>query len=473
VTTGDYDFVVVGAPDANGGSGRVFIYQKAYTSDSFASPVEILPPVSGSRFGASVAIRWGGLAVGAPNAAPLGQVYTFTQAQDSNGFPIETSAFVLDEGIPRPFYNDSSFGQQVSLSFGTDRPLVACGSAHCETFYEVAEGQNRFYWNQIGPSYPGARAFQSETPALAIRGNDNTIKIYQGDLNTGLRSYHFTPDANLGPPFSGAVFGPQVAGSYDYFLGTVANGGGTSLYAYAPPSAPVTFDWSLLPGNPILALPESKVGTTIVNNTDTWLMSNTNPGGTAAQTGTVYKVQVSRAGSFYSYGDDSWGATPLATGGKTFGAGLALTPSFLLIGDPANRSVVAVGNDQQLVSRTVTSDGTHQVQITLTTLATAPLATVHEDPTCSNITGNLLRSRTGPCVSVNPNAEIVGLAKVCFPNNTGDTKHATIVRCTPPASSTTPSCPSGDFLYGGKCCSDLENIVSGTDPLCGYTAEDV
>ena len=459
-STGYFDYVVVGAP----GAARAFVYKKALTSDAFSAPIELFPQHGTTAgFGASVAIRWGTIAVGA-----LGAVHTFSQTRDAMGSPIESSSFDADPVPPVPFYNDSNFGAVVSLDSAFDGLLLACGNAHCETFY-TSYGSLSTFWHFIGVSRPGDHGTTTIYPvALATQGQDSgtrKIRIYNEASGTPqFRTYNINPDAVFSPP--SADFTGAVSGAFDHFLATTsANGTGTKLYAYTSPMPPLPTAWTQLAG-PIDVLSVDFVGKTMVTLADTWLLSNTDLFDTSNRPGSVYTVKLNRNGTYSKFSDDSWQVTPLASGNAKFGSGLAINPSFYLIGDPGNNRAQAVGNDQILTRDKYPSDGTHSASISITMVDGSPAPTVHEDPTCAGIPGNVFRLKTSPCLSVTLSAPMIGAATVCFANP-GRTIGAA-VRCETRPSGTACSLP--DFPQGGKCCTPLETLgVPGSDPLCANT----
>jgi hypothetical protein len=463
INSGQFDYVVVGAPDA----GRAFVYKKANASSVFDSPVELLPSLGG-RFGASVAIRWGMIAVGAPG---VGRVVTFSQPLDSHAFPDESQNFVADRGPPSAQFTDASWGTVVAMSFGMDDPLLACGLSHCETFYEarpfgdLADVQ----WNPVGPSYQIDNGAESEIRALAGHGVDNTIKVYNGDPSTGYRSYSFSPSAVLSLPTGITSFSRGIGGSYDYFLVSgVPAPPGTGSPLYAVFGSP-TSGWSISSSPVISSVFDNLVGTTVTNNTDTWLLSNTNAAGsTGASSGAVYRVKVNRANTFYDYSDDGWSAERLATGGNKLGAGLAMTPDFVTIGDPSIPQVFALANDQTLYRAMYSSQPTGAASVSMTVVYNSPAPTITEDPTCAAVPGSIFQGvgSGAPCIHVTPNAAMVGPAQVCFPNPSGSAKWR-IVRCTAPLPG--PSCAGpDDNLFEGKCCTQLFP-TGGPNPLCSDT----
>jgi hypothetical protein len=461
LTSGTFDYVVVGAPDANRGAGRAFVYKKAYADPAFAAPVELFGTTPG-RFGASVSIRWGAIAVGAPGA---GRVFTFSQARDSMGFPNEAQPFVLDAGQPIPQRTDSNFGAVVNMSFGIDRPLLACASSHCETFYQVWSGGDlpTFGWNQIGSAYPIDSGYASEIRTLAGHGVDDTVELFNNDGSNNF--FDFTPDTVINRPGDVASFTKGIAGGYDTFLVGAAPSVGASsrIYMITPQNTTPPLTWSMR-ASPVANMPERFVGATMAENSDVWLLSNAGTG----ESGVIYRLTVNRSGTFYDYADDTWSATLLAMGGQRLGSGLGITPDFFVVGDPDMRQVSAIGNDQQLVQNAYQSDGTHAVTIVVTVVQGSAPPTIHEDPTCGAVPGSIFQApgTTGPCVHVTPSSMIVGGAEVCYPNPSRSTETA-IVRCTAPLANGT--CMAPDRLFHGQCCSRLQTVGTSLDPVCALT----
>jgi hypothetical protein len=463
LNSGNYEYVVVGAPTA----GRAFVYKKALTSASFTGPVELVG--GGNGFGAAVAIRWGVIAVGAPGSS---SVTIFSQPRDSNGYPQEDDprGFQPDAGQPHPLLSDSGFGRSVTMTYETNGPLVVCGTGSCQMFYQVPLGAGTFGWNQIGPTPPGNAAYASEIGALAIHNWNGSIQIF--DAATA-QSYATTPQASFSPP-SGGTFSGEVAGSYDHFLaGVNVPNVGTQFFTFTGSSGSGALLWTPTSASPILSLAPPMLGKTTATNTDTWIVSNTDAS-TFSGSGSVYTISLDRHGTYYNYSDDTWTFTPVATGTSTFGAGLGISSSFFIVGDPTVTQAVAYGNDQQLVRNTYLSQPTGAVQITFTTVAGSPPPVIQEDPSCANVAQNLFSGQPtslGPCVHVITNAPLVGTARVCYPNPTHRVT-ATILRCSPALATTPPSClpPDTFFNYnGGKCCSPLGNGTFGSDPICGDT----
>jgi hypothetical protein len=470
--SGVYEYVVVGAPVA----GRAFVYRKPENSDSFLPPVELAG--SGSRFGAAVAIRDGEIAVGAPGS---GTVTVFSLPRDANGFPVEDDprGFTPDVGQPHAFFADSNFGRSLTMAFSTDRPLVACGDSKCQMFYQVfsqtigAPGSFESRWNQSGPTPAGDNACASGIGSLAVHAPNNTLSIFNSNSSQP-QVYNSTPQATFSVPVPSGTFTGGISGDYDRFLvGVSVANVGTEFFTYSPSSQTYPPPWALTSSIPGLTLAAMGLGRTMATNTDVWLVSNTDPSATNG-TGSVFRVRLNRNGTFYNYADDSWTFDAIGVGSATFGSGLAVGTSFMVVGDPSTNQATAFGNDQQIARTTYASSPTGAVTITITTIAGSPPPTIQEDPACANVAGNLLAgspTSLAPCIHVTLNAPLIGTAQVCYPNPTHN-PNAAVLRCSPALPTTPPSCSAPDRLFnynGAKCCSTLSGGGVGTDPLCRDT----
>ena len=470
--TGTYDFVVVGAP----GAGRAFVYRKALSSNAFSAPVELIPQTGAmGGFGTSVSVRWGVIAVGAV-AGPVGAVHTFHQPRDSGGFPIETAAFSADSTPPVQFRSDDGWGRVVKLDAQFDGPLLACGNGHCETFGVTYLSSGLSGWSVLDSFHPGDFGVTTAFPvALATQGlldgtvmEPRRIRIFNtSNSNPQFRRYNSSADATFSPPGTGTSFTGAVVGDFDHFLAGVTDGVVTTLYSYAASGS----SWIQQPA--IQSLPFNGLGKNIATLVDTFLVSNSNASDASGLGTVVYRVKLNRNNTYSNYSDDGWAVDLMAIGSPKFGSGLAISPSFVLIGDPINNQAQALGNDQILIRNAYQSDGTHSVTIRLTMIQGAPAPTIHEDATCASTPGNLFQTTLlgSKCVQVMPNAPMLGAATVCYPNPTHSA--AGILRCTEPLSTTPPSCASTDRLFFGKCCSPLLGangvISAATDPICADT----
>jgi hypothetical protein len=476
-STGDVnDYLVVGAPDANGGSGRAFLYVKPHTSGSFGAPVEL---TGGSgRFGASVAIKNSIVAIGAPNAlAGDGAVYTYSQTRDAAGFPQDTGSFRADDVRPQ-FQLGGSMGRSVSLSYWPPT-LSVCGN-HCETLYQVYTGTPTLpyvYWNQIGPRYAGDASYQM-TSGLLVHENTSTLRVYDLTSNSGTTYYSFSPNATFSPaaPTGGTgVFSTQLSGVFDVFLGGVTSTGTdgtrTRLYSYAltnPSTNPAS--WSMQPSTAIGTVNEGGVGAQMANSSDTWLVSNVVGEGTPGISGVIYQIDLTRnSTNYYDYSPSRWATKLVANGGTSFGAGLAINSTFMAIGDPSTQQVYALNNDQPLVQTPITSD-TGGITIDVTTVGTPAVATAHADPNCSTLPVSVFQSNSSnACVQVNVSAPLVGTATVCWPNPSQNPNQQ-LVRCETALPTTPASCPGGEFLTGQYCCRELPGTTPQTaNPYCATT----
>jgi hypothetical protein len=471
VNTGVYEYVVVGAPAI----GRAFVYKKALTSGSFTGPVELSG--SGAGFGSAVAIRWGTIAVGAPGS---GTVSMFSQPRDGAGFPLEDDprGFQPSPTQPQPFLTDASFGRSIALAPTVDGPVVICGGAVCQMFYQTWQkgfpagtSSLDLGWSQTGPTPAGDSAYASAIGALAVvnpssNPNPNTVALYDA---AGAFSYGPSAQAIFGVP-AGGTFTGEVVGSYDRFLVGVAVGGlGTQFYAYSPSSqqSPVTWAQS---SNPVSSVLVSGLGKTMTTNTDTWLVSNSD-GSAQGGSASVYRITLDRHGTYYDYSDDTWSQQLIGSGTSTFGTGLALSTSFFVIGDPGLTQVVAYGNDSQLVMNTYLSQPTGAATVTFTTVAGSPAPVIQEE-SCSGISGSYIEPNAfvGPCLAVTPNAPLVGTARICYPVTSGNSSVG-ILRCSPALPTSPPSCSAPDRLnaFTGSCCSHIPAAPSAPGWVCADT----
>jgi hypothetical protein len=471
VNTGVYEYVVVGAP----GAGRAFVYKKALTSGSFTGPTELAG--SGSRFGGAVAIRWGTIAVGAPGS---GTVSMFSQPRDGNGFPLEDDprGFQPSPSQPRPSLTDVTFGRSIAMPPSVDGPVVVCGSSVCQMFYQVWQqgfppvtGSLDLGWNQSGPTPPGNSAFASPIGALAVVNpsgfpNPNSVGLYD---SSGAFTYGPGAQATFAAP-GGGTFTGEVAGAYDRFLVGVSVGGlGTQFFTYSPssPSPPLTWAAS---ANPAFTLLVSGLGKTMATNTDTWLVSNTD-GSVTGGSASVYRINLNRNGTYYDYSDDTWTEDLIANGSSTFGAGLALSTSFFVIGDSGLGQAVAYGNDQQLVRNTYLSQPTGAATVTFTTVAGSAAPVIQEE-SCTGIAGNYIEPNAfaGPCLAVTPNAPLVGTARICYSMSSSNASVG-ILRCSPALPTSPPSCSAPDRLntFTGACCFHIPPAQADPGSVCADT----
>jgi hypothetical protein len=472
LTTGNFDYIVVGAP----GAGRAFVYMRPEGAASFNAPTELpsLGPASG--FGAAVAIRWGVIVIGAPT---VGRLVAFSQPRDANGFPMESDprGFEQDGGQPSPSVFDAHFGRAISMNFETNGPMTACGDDICLTFYQINTSPLvnpccSFGWNQVGPTPSGNSAAESEIGALAVHSpSNNVVSIFN---SATVQSYSGTAAATFNAP-AGGIFTTGIAGTYDHFLaGVTVPNVGTEFFTYADTSTTSTPVWMQTTSAPAFTLSTGGLGKTATNNTDSWLLSNTDASGNGG-TGTVFRVDLNRNGTFSNFNDDTWITTMVGTGSPTFGAGLAMGPDFFVVGDPGVPQAFALGSNQTLVVAMLTSMPS-QITVMFTEVAGSPKGVVTEDPSCSHFAQNLFSSEPGgtlgPCVEVTPNATLIGTATVCYPNPSLS-RTAAVVRCSAALPTAPASCNPPDTLVAqpgtNLCCSVLAGATGGANPICGET----
>lgn len=487
-------FVVVGAPDANGGRGRAFVYTKPNSSSSFGAAVELAPGITlqpGDRFGASVTMRSGAIAVSAPGMISRSghgtdstdSVRTYYQPNKAGtNSPDESQPFAADAGL-NPFHSVTKipFADQVLFSPSVSGPLFLCGLAYepnvdptkyhvCTELYPFALGGDLVHWSGAAFWTDVDRASVTQFPSsVALRGANGTLGVYLGQSSQGgspsnpALTFPFSPDRVFSAPSNTTFAGPAV-GSNALFLAGAGSPGSTStnVYGFAPTDSGLTL---------VQTVTAALEGRTMASSGDYWLASNTDPTGSGSPSGAVWRLK-HNSGSV-----GPWSSEPLGTGGNKFGASLALTSSFGVIGDPSANQGVVVSNDQLLLNSTFSSpSGTFTV--TLTTVQGSPAPTITEDTSCANIPGGALQNAgSNSCVAVTTNAPLVGAAEVCFANPTKDLNRV-ILRCAAPnstsacaANSDSQDCCTGtDVLVRGKCCTQLASIAGqGADPICAYT----
>jgi hypothetical protein len=467
VNTGNYEYVVVGAP----GAGRAYVFKKALNSGSFSGPTELVSPYSGSPgFAASVAGRWGTVAVGGS-----GKLSLFSQPRDAHGTPLEddTRGFVLSPNQPVPFLSDGSLGKSIAMAPTVDGSVVACG-ASCQIFYQTWQNglagttSVDLGWSQTGPTPSGDFAATSSKGSLAVlhpssNPNLNTVSIFNA---SGAYSYGPSPQATFAPP-GGGVFSGEVVGSYDRFLvGVTVGGVGTQFYTY---SAGLSSSWSQSV-NPVFTMLIPNLGKTIATNTDTWLTSNTD-GTSATGTAAVYRIDLDRHGTFYDYSDDTWTEQLIANGSPTFGTALAVSSSFYVIGDPGLARATAYGNDLQLVTNTYLSQPSGAATVTFTSVQGSPAPVIQEEP-CADLSANYIEPAAflGPCLAVSPNTSLVGAARVCYSSSSTNSSVG-VLRCSPALPTDSPSCSGGAKLNAttGDCCIHLPDATSSPGQVCATT----
>src|SRR5262249_13148155 len=211
----------------------------------------------------------------------------------------------------------------------------------CQMFYQVWDGMFAFSWNQSGPTPSGDNADASEIGSLAVHASNNTVSIFNSSQP---QTYNTQPQATFTAPVAGGMFTGAIVGDYDRFLvGVSVPNVGTEFFTYSPSSQSSSPPWALTSSTPALSLATMGLGRTMATNTDVWLVSN--PDGSATNgTGSVYRVRLARNGTFYNYSDDTWTFDAIGTGSPTFGSGLAVGTSFMVIGDASTNQALAFGN---------------------------------------------------------------------------------------------------------------------------------
>jgi hypothetical protein len=326
-------------------------------------------------------------------------------------------------------------------------------------------------WYQTGATPSGDNTRASEIGTLAVHAPNNTVSFFNGIPQSQLYNLS-TPQATFGPPVAGGTFTGAISGDFDRFLvGVSVANVGTEFFTYSPASQSFPPQWTLTSTAPGLSLAAMGLGKTMATNTDVWLVSNTDASATNG-TGSVFRVRLNRNGTFYNYADDTWAFDPIATGSATFGSGLAVGTSFIVVGDPSTNQAIAFGNDQQVMRTTYASTPTGAATVTITTVAGSAPPTIQE-VACTGIAANFIEpnSFAGPCLNVALNAPMIGTAEVCYPNITTSNPFLAIVRCAPALPTTPPSCTAPAILNtsNGDCCTFLPQTSFQGGTLCAST----
>jgi hypothetical protein len=469
---GAFDYLLIGAPGANGGRGRAFVYKKDNNSSTFMAPVELNPGSlpAGAAFGTGLVINLGMIVVGAPG---MQAAFSFTQPHDSSGFPDNSqNVYVFTQlGGPQSQFSDSAFGRQIAMGGISPNPLVVCGNL-CQTYYPVADGSGfttTVFWNQTSGSRAGTSGGITSTaaPALALIDSSH-LSIYPN--NSSDPRFFTNSPFTFSPPSGTSGFTGSVDGFLDIFLVGVKNAPGSQLWVYSKP--PSQSNWTQGSAGVVTFPSTLMMGASMAELGDKWLVSNANAAGsTGVNSGSVWTIALNRMGTQYTYSDDVWTPTSLANGGLTFGAGLGLASSYLAIGEPASNNVTLLGNDQHLVLRTLGIPNTSNGTLTVTLVEGSPDPTITVIPSCSGVATNMFQAgqSTGPCVQVTLNSAMIGSATVCYPNPS-HSNGAAVLRCAPPPDPAHPLlCNGSDMPRDGLCCLHLPATAEGTDPICALT----
>jgi hypothetical protein len=170
-----------------------------------------------------------------------------------------------------------------------------------------------------------------------------------------------------------------------------------------------------------------------------------------AVNGTVHRFQVDRRGNDDTT-DDVW--TETGTFGTFDDPNATLTVAGFadaaVIGWPAGNKAYAVDLANPMPTGTIVDPATG-VSVTATTVGTGGQISVTAQPMCSSFQALIdIRSGTATCVDITTNAELIGLAEICFPNQSGN--QPTVLRCR-----VKPSCTGNERPApgGGVCCTSL------------------
>ncbi len=450
------DYVVVGAPGL--GAGRAFYFAKSTSVPTFGAAIELRQPsgVSGDRFGASVFVQEGTILIGAPNHAmnngSTGSVYVFEQPRDANGFPLigpfpnyTPSTFSNTATLGSVSSGNPHFGRSVSYDYRLNIALL-CNDSFCE--FRAKSGATWGFAAQShqGQTFRGSQVFQqSITPGwgyFVTLGPSSNLDFYEFqpvvDSNA---QYMFTQSVVPGSLIGGA------GGQVDRLLVGILSSSGHGSVAQ--------FTKNLFGAVPFTQWTNS--------NTFTFASAGPNFGAAIALTGdevlvtdprsvigTVHRLQVDRRGNDDTT-DDVW--TETGTFGTFDDPTSSLTVSGFadaaVVGWPAGNKAYAVDLANPIPTSTVVDPATG-VTVTATTIGTGGHIAVTAQPMCSMFQSLIdVQTGTATCVDITTNAELLGLAEICFPNPSGN--QPVVLRCRMKPSCTTNERPGP----GGFCCRSL------------------
>lgn len=488
-----YDYVVVGAPrapNAQGGTGRAWVYTKRVSDASFGAPVELLQPSGGhqhnNEFGRSVAIDGGQIVVGAPggrSGAWTSMIYIYSQFRDASGYIVPGSAFHYNFRLGAPVDGGRSVGYSAPLNLVSN-----CGREECWLQGLSNPGQYitletaKVYGQQVvvGSSQVAPWAAVAQQSNACASGSQLAFVNWQrwSDPNPG--AFNGVQSTNCTPTGSTAIVG---LGEYYYMaLAGLASPQGGKVLAYDTIGSSPGNLWRQLTNQ----IPGA--GTTLPNG----LVPSANFGKQAKTTGDFVIVgdptAASNAGAVYSFNINR-GAAPhnptnwtfpvsalLGLGGPTFGEAIAGGGELLLIGEPG-ASAVSIYPSGNVVQSTVTSTSTPQgtVTVTLTKVGTGPDPTVTASegpstPECTVFRSGLQASggiARPICLQVENVPPFLGEAEVCFPNPRR-VENFYGYRCTARL-----ACLPNETLRppANLCCSKLKSTtLVGADPYCVKTS---
>jgi hypothetical protein len=451
------DYVVVGAPGL--GAGRAFYFVKAASAPMFGAAIELRQPsgISGDRFGASVFVQEGTILIGAPNHAAnngsTGNVYIFEQPKDANGFPLmgpipsyTPTAFSYAATLGSASTGNIHFGRSVSYDFRLNIAIL-CNDSFCE--FRATSGATWGFAAQSrqGQTFRGSQVFQqSITPDwgyFVTLGPSSELDFYEFKPVTGSNpQYLFTQ-----PVIPGSLAG-GVGGQVDRVLVGLTSSSGHGSVAQFTKNIFGATPFSQWTNSETFTVTTAgpKFGAAIALTGDVVMVSDPH-----AVSGTVHRFQVDRRGNDDTT-DDVW--TETGTFGTFDDPNATLTVAGFadaaVIGWPGGNKAYAVDLTNPMPTNTVVNPETG-VSVTATTVGTGGQIVVTARPNCSSFQPDLIDIQTGTatCVDITTNAELLGLAEICFPNPSGD--QPTVLRCR-----IKPSCTTGERpAPGGYCCRAL------------------
>jgi hypothetical protein len=455
------DYVVVGAPGQ--GAGRAFYFVKSTSAPMFGAAIELRQPngVSGDRFGASVFVQEGTILIGAPNHSAnngsTGNVYVFEQPKDGDGFPLmgpfpnyTPTAFSNTAMLGSVSSGNIHFGRSVSYDYRLNIAIL-CNDAFCE--FRAKSGANWGFaaQSQQGQTFRGSQVFQqSITPGwgyFVTLGPSNALDFYEFQPVVGSNTqYIFTQSVTPSSLIGG------VGGQVDRVLVGLSSSSGSgsvaqftkNIFGAVPfPQWTNSETFTVAGAGPLF-------GSALALTGDIAMVSDPH-----AVSGTVHRFQVDRRGNDDTT-DDIW--TETGTFGTFDDPNATVTVAGFadaaVIGWPAGNKAYAVDLGNPMPTNTTVDQGTG-VTVTATTIGTGGGITVTAQNMCSMFQDLIdVGNQVATCVDISTNAELLGLAKICFPNPSGN--QPDVLRCRQK-----PSCTTGEKPHaGGFCCRSLT-----TDPI--------
>ncbi|HEY57671.1 MAG TPA: hypothetical protein G4O04_03900 [Anaerolineae bacterium] len=333
------DWLAVGEPNANNGTGAVYLFHRVGLTWEHAATLTADDGATNDHFGKTLALSEGILAVGAPNAdidttPNAGAVYLFTFANNAWQFsqkltapaPAENDAFgsavalkahTLAIGVPMADQRASNAGAVMIFSQGND------GTWSHQATLTAADGGSGDHLGSAVALY-GDRVAAGAPEANANATDDGRVYIFLRQGNTWLQEAALTPDdaaANDG-------FGTSVAlanGTLAVGAPRADSGGATdsgTVYIYTLASQ----QWSLTARlEPPDAIVGAAFGQAVAMDTDLAVI-----GAPQADAGTAY---------IFTADGPNWNpqarlAPANATTGDAVGTALALDAGWVALGAP-------------------------------------------------------------------------------------------------------------------------------------------